>query len=263
MRYGITYKEESVAKKRGERMIKAYAKTDVGKVREINQDSYYISDSLSEVQLYILADGMGGCNGGEIASQLAVTCAKNYIINNFKEVPKDKESLIQLIGSSVEYANMVVYEKSKEQPELEGMGTTLEICLIYNSKAYIAHVGDSRIYRIRKNLIRKLTQDHSYVQKLVSDGTITQEEANNHPKKNMLMKALGCNAFVEPDVAIRGFLKEDVLVICSDGLTNEVKPDDIYNIVKEDFAIAPKELVELSNQNGGIDNITVVVIKNI
>ena len=263
MRYGITYKEESVAKKRGERMIKAYAKTDVGKVREINQDSYYISDSLSEVQLYILADGMGGCNGGEIASQLAVTCAKNYIINNFKEVPKDKESLIQLIGSSVEYANMVVYEKSKEQPELEGMGTTLEICLIYNSKAYIAHVGDSRIYRIRKNLIRKLTQDHSYVQKLVSDGTITQEEANNHPKKNMLMKALGCNAFVEPDVAIRGFLKEDVLVICSDGLTNEVKPDDIYNIVKEDFARAPKELVELANQNGGIDNITVVVIKNI
>lgn len=244
-------------------MIKAYAKSDKGKVREINQDYYYISESLDQVQLYILADGMGGYSGGEIASSLAVQTAKNYIENNFKEIEKDKDSIIQLLGSSMEYANMIVYEKSKENPELQGMGTTLEICLIYNNKAYIGHIGDSRIYRIRKDFMRKLTQDHSYVQKLVSDGTITQEEANNHPKKNMLMRALGCNAFVEPDVAIKGFLKEDILVICSDGLTNEVKTDDIYNIVKEDFERAPKELVELANQNGGIDNITVVVIKNI
>lgn len=244
-------------------MIKAYAKSDVGRVREMNQDYYYISNSLSEVQLYILADGMGGYKGGEIASKLAVTCAKNYILNNFKETPKDKESLIQLIASSVEYANMVVYEKSKENEDLEGMGTTLEICLIYNNKVYIAHVGDSRIYRIRKDFIRKLTQDHSYVQKLVSDGTITQEEAANHPKKNMLMRALGCNAFVEPDVAIKGFLKEDILVICSDGLTNEVKQEDIYNFSKQNFERAPKELVDLANKNGGLDNITVIVIKNI
>ncbi len=244
-------------------MIKAYAKSDVGKTREMNQDFFYISDSLDEVQLYILADGMGGYNGGEIASKLAVTCAKNYIQNNFKETSKDKESLIQLVASSVEYANMIVYEKAKEKPELEGMGTTLEICLIYNNKVYIAHVGDSRIYRIRKEFIRKLTQDHSYVQKLVSDGTITQEEANNHPKKNMLIRALGCNAFVEPDVAIKGFLKEDILIICSDGLTNEVSQQDIYSIAKKDFERAPKELIDLANQNGGTDNITVVVIKNI
>ena len=171
-------------------MIKAYAKSDVGKVREINQDFYYISEPLDEVQLYMLADGMGGYNGGEIASKLAIQSAKNYIENNFKEIEKDKESIIQLVGSSVEYANMVVYEKSKESKELEGMGTTLEICLIYNNKAFIGHVGDSRIYRIRKAFMRKLTQDHSYVQKLVKDGTITQEEAIHHPQKNMLMKAL-------------------------------------------------------------------------
>ena len=138
-------------------MIKAYAKSDVGKVREINEDSYYISESLDEVQLYIIADGMGGYNGGEIAS-------------------------------SLEYANMVVYEKSKENKELNGMGTTLDICLIYNNKAYIGHVGDSRIYRIRKDFIRKLTQDHSYVQKLVKDGTITPEQAEKHPQKNILLK---------------------------------------------------------------------------
>ena len=176
-------------------MIKAYAKSDIGKVRELNQDAYYISDSLDEVQLYMLADGMGGYNGGEIASNLAIQSAKSYIENNFKEIEKDKDSIIQLVASSMEYANMVVYERAKENKELDGMGTTMEVCLIYNNKAYIGHIGDSRIYRIRKEFIRKLTQDHSYVQKLVKDGTITQEEAIHHPQKNMLMKALRLQCF--------------------------------------------------------------------
>ena len=244
-------------------MIKAYAKSDVGKVREMNQDYYYISNSLDEVQLYILADGMGGYNGGEIASKIAVETAKNYIENNFKEIEKDRDSIIQLLGSSMEYANMVVYEKSQQKPELYGMGTTLEVCLIYNNKAYIGHIGDSRIYRIRKTFIRKLTTDHSYVQKLVKDGTITKEEAEVHPKKNMLLKALGCNAFVEPDVAVKGFLKEDILLISSDGLTNMVKQDDIFQIATGNIEKAPQRLVDLANENGGMDNITVVIIKNI
>ena len=158
---------------------------------------------------------------------------------------------------------MVVYEKSKEDKELEGMGTTLEVCLIYNNKAYIGHIGESRIYRIRKDFIRKLTQDHSYVQKLVKDGTITKEEAEKHPKKNMLMKALGCNAFVEPDVSVKGFLRDDILLISSDGLTNMVKQEDIFKIAKGNIEKAPIRLVDLANENGGLDNITVVVIKNI
>ena len=244
-------------------MIIAYAKSDVGKVREMNQDAYYISDSSSEVKLYLLADGMGGYKGGEIASNLAIKCTKNYIENNFKETPKDRESLIQLVASSMEYANMVVYEKSRENKEYEGMGTTLEVCLIYNNKAYIGHIGDSRIYRIRKTFIRKLTTDHSYVQKLVKDGTITKEEAEVHPEKNMLLKALGCNAFVEPDVAVKGFLKEDILLISSDGLTNMVKQEDIFQIATGNIEKAPQRLVDLANENGGMDNITVVIIKNI
>ena len=244
-------------------MIKAYAKSDIGKVREMNQDYFYISEPLDRVQIYILADGMGGYNGGEIASKLATTCAKNYIENNFAETPKDKESIMKLVKSSMEYANMVVYEKSKENQELEGMGTTLEIGLIYNNRIYIGHVGDSRIYRIRKDFIRKLTQDHSYVQKLVKDGTITKEEAENHPKKNMLMKALGCNAFVEPDVSVKGFLKDDIILMGSDGLTNLVKQEDLYNIAKENIELAPQRLVDIANNNGGYDNITVIVIKNI
>ena len=244
-------------------MIKAYAKSDVGKVREMNQDSYYISNSLDEVQLYMLADGMGGYKGGEIASSLAIQTAKSYIENNFKDIPKDRDNIIQLLGSSMEYANMVVYEKSKENPELEGMGTTLEIALIYNNKVFIGHIGDSRIYRIRNEFIRKLTQDHSYVQKLVKDGTITQEQAAHHPQKNMLMKALGCNAFVEPDVMVKGFLKDDIIIINSDGLTNLVSQEDMFKWAKKDIEQAPKELVKLANDNGGYDNITVIVIKNI
>lgn len=244
-------------------MIKAYAKSDKGKVREMNQDYYYISNSLDQIQLYILADGMGGYNGGEIASSLAVKTAKNYIENNFKEIEKNRESIIQLLGSSIEYANMVVYEKAKENKELQGMGTTLEICLIYNNKVYIGHVGDSRIYRIRKQFVRKLTQDHSYVQKLVKEGTITKEQAAHHPQKNMLMKALGCNAFVEPDVMVKGFLKDDILIMCSDGLTNLVSPDIIYEKASKNIEQATKDLVEIANDRGGYDNITVIIIKNI
>ena len=244
-------------------MIKAYARTDKGNVRENNEDYFYISNSLDEVQLYLLADGMGGYNGGEIASKLAVQTAKNYIENNFKDIEKDKDSIIQLLGSSMEYANMVVYEKSKETPELQGMGTTLEICLIYNNKAYIGHVGDSRIYRVRKQFIRKLTQDHSYVQKLVKEGTITKEQAEHHPQKNMLMKALGCNAFVEPDVMVKGFLKDDIIIMCSDGLSNLVDQETIYEMASKNIKQGTKDLVQLAKDRGGYDNITVVIIKNI
>ena len=242
-------------------MIKAYAKTDIGKVREMNQDDYHISNSLDEVQLYMLADGMGGYKGGEVASCLATKTALSYIQSNFEKTIKEKEEILKLIKSSMEYANMVVYEKSKEDKELEGMGTTLEVCLIYNNKAYIGHVGDSRVYRIRKEFIRKLTRDHSYVEKLVKDGTITEEEAMHHPKKNMLTKALGCTAFVDPDVTVKGFMKDDIILMCSDGLTNMVNEDEIYQLIKQDYKVATNKLIEKANENGGYDNITAILIK--
>lgn len=173
-------------------MSKAFATSDVGKAREINEDYFYISYPDDEIQLFILADGMGGYNGGEVASKLAVTSAKNYILSNFEKNNSDKDTILDLVKNSSQYANMVVYEKAKENPELSKMGTTLDICLIYQSKAFISHIGDSRIYRIRKDFMRKLTKDHSYVQQLIDEGKITKEESLKHPKKNMLMKALGC-----------------------------------------------------------------------
>lgn len=242
--------------------MRAFASTDVGKMRDMNQDNYYISGNQDKFKLYIVADGMGGYKGGEVASALAIASAKSYIENNFDSIEHDKINIQKLVKSAIEYANMVVYEKSKEDPELTGMGTTLEICLVYSNRVYIGHVGDSRIYRIRKNFIRKLTTDHSYVETLVKDGTITREEAVKHPKKNMLMKAIGCNSYVEPDVMVKGFEKEDILVMTSDGLTNMVTDEEIYNIIKENVTVATKKLVEKANENGGYDNITVVVIYN-
>jgi protein phosphatase len=142
------------------------------------------------------------------------------------------------------------------------MGTTLEVCLIYNNKAFIGHIGDSRIYRIRKEFIRKITKDHSYVEKLVTDGTITKEEAKNHPKKNMLMKALGCTAYVEPDIMVKGFLKDDIILICSDGLTNMVTEQEIYDYVRQNTQTACEQLINRANEMGGYDNITVLIIQN-
>lgn len=242
--------------------MRVFAKSDIGKAREMNQDSYYASQPSENVGLYIVADGMGGYKGGEIASRLAITSAKNYIETNFSKIEHNKEELQELIKNAIEYANMVVYEKSKEDNELEGMGTTIEVVLAYNDRVYIGHIGDSRIYRIRKDIIRKLTVDDSYVQKLVKDGTITKEEALHHPKKNMLTKALGCTSFVEPIVTVKGFLKDDIIVITSDGLTNMVSDEIIYEIVTKDIEKASDELIKVANDAGGLDNITVVIVNN-
>ncbi len=242
--------------------MKILVKTDVGKARQINEDSYYIPQNKDDLKLFIVADGMGGYNGGEIASNLAIQSAKKYIETNFIGTPKDRQSMQELIKSGMQYANMVVYEKSKESQELKGMGTTLEICLSYDNKLYIGHIGDSRIYRIRKHIIRRLTKDHSYVETLVEDGKITKEEAKTHPKKNMLMKALGCTEYIEPDVFVRGFLKNDILLMSSDGLTNMVEEQEIFNILTTNKEDPQEILIQKANDEGGYDNITALIVYN-
>ncbi len=242
--------------------MRVFAKTDVGRMRNMNQDCIYVSPEEESIKLYILADGMGGYNGGEIASSLAVEAVKSYVKNYFASIQLEKESILQFLKETMEYANSIVYQKSREIEELEEMGTTLEICLIYNNKAFIGHIGDSRVYRIRKNFIRRLTTDHSYVEKLVRDGTITREQSYTHPKKNMLTRALGCNPDIEPEIMVKGFLKEDILLICSDGLTNMVSENEIYGILRTDIEKANEVLVSRANDNGGIDNISVIIIEN-
>ena len=242
--------------------MRVLVKTDVGKARNLNEDSYYVPQEEDDLKLIIVADGMGGSNGGEIASSLAIKAAKSYIETNFISTPKDRESISELIKSGMQYANMVVYEKSKEDEALKGMGTTMEICFLYENKMYIGHIGDSRIYRIRKHISRKLTNDHSYVETLVKDGKITREEAKTHPKKNMLMKALGCTEYIEPDVFVRGFLKDDIILMSSDGLTNMIDEQEIFNIITNNKKNASEMLIQKANDNGGYDNITALIVYN-
>jgi len=240
--------------------MKAFARSDIGMVREMNQDNYFISDPNDDIKLFIVADGMGGYRGGEIASALAIESTKSYIKNNFSETNREKEKILDLIKNAIEYANMVVYERSKEVEELNNMGTTIDVVIVYAGRIYIGHVGDSRVYRLRNDFFRRLTSDHSYVEQLVRQGNITKEEAYNHPKKNMLTKALGCTAFVEPDVMIKGFQKDDILLMCTDGLTNMIREDEICQIIKENPEKACENLIEKANKNGGQDNITAVII---
>ena len=161
---------------------------------------------------------------------------------------------------AIEYANMIVYEKSKEDEKYKYMGATLEILLIINDDIYIGHAGDSRIYRLRKDVLKKLTKDHSYIENLIEDGKITREEAVKHPDKNMVTKGIGNSKLVEPDVIHKKFKNGDTILMCTDGLTNMVSEERIKEILKEEGDVS-KKLTDEANKNGGMDNITVVVIK--
>lgn len=235
--------------------MQIFAKTDIGKERRINEDFFYITDKKDEIQLAILADGMGGYNAGEVASKTATQAVLEYIEEHFS-----KEEIEETIRQSIEYANKVVYEKAKTKKELDGMGTTLDVCLIYNNKIYIGHIGDSRVYRIRDNEMQRITRDDSYVQTLIEDGKITKEEAFNHPKKNMITKALGCMGDVVPNIYEETFEENDIILMTSDGLTNMVKEEEILDIIKQNPEEAVEQLIKKANDNGGYDNITVVII---
>lgn len=242
--------------------MRVFAGTDIGKAREKNQDFYYISHNLDEIKLCILADGMGGYAGGEVASNLAVISVKNYIYNNYSKIKLETDEIINLLKDATQYANMVVYEKTKQAAELEDMGTTLEVALLVDDKMYISHIGDSRIYKIVGNKMKQLTKDHSYVEKLINDGTITEEEAKTHPQKHMLTRALGCTAYVEPDLLVEKLEKNDTILICSDGLTNMLSEEEIITIINNNPEQPNKELIAAANKAGGCDNVTVILIKD-
>ena len=244
--------------------MKVFTKTDIGKARSMNQDSFFVSENNDNgLNLYILADGMGGYKGGEIASKVAITAVSKYITEKFDSIAKDKNSILDLLEDAIIFANSAIYEESEQDEELQDMGTTLEVLIIYKQKVYIGHVGDSRIYRIRKNNMKKITTDHSYVEKLIQDGEITREESYNHPKKNLLIKALGTDEEVEPDLIYTVLNKNDMIIICSDGLTNMIKEKEILDIVLNNSSENVVEvLVDEANEAGGLDNITVIFIDN-
>lgn len=246
--------------------MRFYGITDVGRERSINEDYISVPKSSEDLQMFILADGMGGASAGEVASKEAVEASKSYIEKNIeKALSGDPDEIRELILNAILEANKRVIELSNDILEYQGMGTTLIILYVFKNKVYIGHVGDSRVYRIRKNIIRQLTKDHSFVQELVNSGTITRQEAKNHPQKNALTKVIGYEADLKPDIITKGFLKDDVILICSDGLSNMLENLEIYEIITKnifDTKTMSEELIAKANEVGGLDNISVITISN-
>lgn len=198
-----------------------------------------------------------GHNGGEVASKLAIESIIKYIS---KSRSKD---IFKIITSSIIYANNVIYEKSKEDKNLSGMGTTLSFVYINENKAYMTNIGDSRIYLLNSGNIKQLSTDDTYVVKLVKSGAITKDEAIKHPNKNVLMKALGVDTKLDFTVSTINLYSGNTILICSDGLTTMLKDSEICDIISKstnDRKRTTKRLIDKANKNGGIDNITVIII---
>ena len=238
--------------------------SDKGKIRELNEDYFNILSGNEKVPLtFIIADGMGGHNSGEVASKMAVDYVSKYILKHPDHISNEEdieENIIEIMNK----ANEAVYFGSTQNKEYSGMGTTLIICVVLNKKMYIGHVGDSRVYLIRDGAIKRITTDHSYIEELIKNGSLTREQAKNHPKKHIITRALGCENFIEVDTYSCEIKENDIYVLCTDGLTNMVSEQQIMEVAcrNEDPKEACKEMIRLANEYGGEDNTTVIVLRN-
>jgi len=238
------------------------AKTSVGKVRSNNEDAFYVPSKSGGCHgLFIVADGMGGHRGGEVASQMAVKEVSDHINARFSK-DLNEEMIRTVIYDSIMEANKKILMAAMDHEEWAGMGTTLTMVLFIEKKIFIGHVGDSRAYLIRDNTITQLTRDHSLVWQLMEEGKLTMDETRTHPMKNIITKALGTDRVLEPDFLEYGLKKHDIIVLCSDGLSNMLEDYEINNIVcGHELETAAEMLIQTANLHGGIDNITVELIK--
>jgi protein phosphatase len=241
--------------------MKGFGQSDIGKVRESNQDSILISnESIGCLpNLYIVADGMGGHRAGNVASALSIASFEQYILN--PECANGE--LLEDMVCALNYANYSVYEASRANEEYFNMGTTFVGCTIQDNCAYIAHVGDSRLYRISNGKITQITNDHSFIAEMLRAGRITPEEAINHPKRNSITRAIGTDRSVEVDGIICPLYPGDQVLMCSDGLYGMINDEDMLRIAMQADKTQEqktRELVDLANANGGNDNISVILI---
>lgn len=237
--------------------------SDKGKVRDINQDAYYHLDD-EQMPIFIVADGMGGHKAGEVASNLAISTIRDYYEKNKEKMLNEKMFIPKFMNESMEYANEVLFKKSSEDEEFNGMGTTITMAIIFKDELYVGHVGDSRAYILRNDELIQITQDHSFVGELLRIGSITKEEAFNHPKKNIINRAIGTNESVKVDVVTRELEDDDIVLLCTDGLINMVSEERIIDTIKntESTADVCNILANTANELGGIDNITIMIMKN-
>lgn len=238
------------------------ARTDKGFVRENNQDSYTAGELSERAVFAVVCDGMGGAAEGALASKSAVKVIRDKICSGFSEGMSDI-AVKGLLISALENANKYVFELSATDDEYEGMGTTAVAGIVSDGFAYIAHVGDSRAYLRTDNGLIQLTRDHSVVQKMIEDGQITPQEANEHPSRHIITRALGVDGEVRVDFCQEPFGEGNVLMLCTDGLTNSVKQDDIFNLSGSvRFCDIANALVDYANKVDGADNVTVVAVSD-
>jgi protein phosphatase len=244
-------------------------KTDVGRKREHNEDSFYINEKQG---LFAIADGMGGHAAGEVASRIAVDVINEFIelSGNDSDItwPFEYDDGVSLeenrIFTAIKLANTKIFEVIRERKELEGMGTTLVIMLVRGGKAYIGHVGDSRAYLLRKGELRQVTSDHSWVNEQMKLGVLTRAEAANHPFRNVVTRALGGRDVIKADVTCQPLEPGDVVLMCSDGLNSMLEDERIRELIATDTADLPaacERLVAAANDAGGDDNCTVILAR--
>jgi protein phosphatase len=244
-----------------------WARTDLGLKRELNEDSFLADSNIS---LYIVADGMGGHAGGNIASKMSVNvirkrvraARKAGVLFSKDAVENESPAILKMLEESIKEASAKIFDKSDKQPELAGMGTTVTLMLTHGKRAYVAHVGDSRLYRLRASKFEQLTEDHSLVNEQVKAGFITSEEAQHSRFRNIITRSVGFESEVTADTLSLVMKPADVFLICSDGLTGMVEDDEIQETIKKArLSQAPARLVDLANRAGGEDNVTVVVMR--
>jgi serine/threonine protein phosphatase PrpC len=240
--------------------VRFSAKSDRGKIRPENED--YMG-GFPEESLFIVADGMGGHKAGEVASQLAVETIYQALRLKKQNPDSPFEQNSHYLDDSIQKANRKIFEEGGKNPEKTGMGTTVVAAWIHNSYASIGYVGDSRAYLLRKQNLRQVTSDHSLVNDYLQKGLIQQSEADQHPHKHVLSRAVGTQETVEADIINLPLQADDLLLLCTDGLTNMLSKDDIEAILNgpEDIEKKSRALIDRANHYGGTDNITVVLIQ--
>lgn len=249
--------------------FRAYGLSDLGRVRKLNEDSFLVSDDL---KLYLIADGMGGHAAGDVASSKSIEVIKGFIERTAKdnaitwpfemnpELAPEANKLI----AAVQIANKKIYEMSSTNPKLKGMGTTIAGLFIAEAKGYVVHVGDSRVYLMRNGKLKQITEDHSWVNEQVKDNVMTEDEAKQHRWKNVITRALGSEKEVKVDLREEDIVPEDIFLICSDGLSGIVERKTMESIIKkhiDNLSEAAEEMINYANKAGGVDNITVILVK--
>ncbi|WP_447968093.1 Stp1/IreP family PP2C-type Ser/Thr phosphatase [Nitrospira sp. M1] len=240
-----------------------WGQTDIGRVRKINQDTFAIHQSLG---LWIVADGMGGHAGGEVASQLVIDTIGPYVEQHQTKKTLSKEERETILRNALEATNHAIRTHAKKNPEFSSMGTTAVVLQITEGspdEATIAHVGDSRAYLLQDQAMTLLTRDHSLVEDRIDLGIITREEALTHPLRNVLTQGLGIESTVEPSVQTLSLQPTDKILLCSDGLTKMMTDDEFFTVIRQhshSLKDACQQLVDTANKLGGNDNITVVLV---